>query len=194
MSIARNLNAEAAASGDDLVTPPAGGMLTPQELLAGSLLVHEVVVPAAVLHPGQAAGAAAGLDGGAERRVRVRPLKVATLALISRAARDDASLVPLLIIKESLVEPALSFDQVRQLHAGLVQFLVTAIHRISGLAADGAAVREAGASAIGEAHLQLARHYGWTPAQVAELTPGQMAVYLAGIAAAADPADGGGAG
>jgi hypothetical protein len=34
---------------------------------------------------------------------------------------------------------------------------------------------------IGETHLQLARHFGWTPAQVAELTPGQVAVYLAGI-------------
>ncbi len=173
MSIARHLLADAPDS-------PAGALLTPQELLAGSLLVHEVVVPAAVLHPG---GAAAD---DPERRVRVRPLKVATLALISKAARDDASLVPLLIVKESLVEPALSFEQVRQMHAGLVQFLVTAIHRISGLAPDGAAVLEASASAIGEAHVLLARHYGWTPAQVAELTPGQMAVYLAGTGAAGD--------
>ena len=157
-------------------------MLTPQELLAGGLLVHDVEVPPAVLNPGQPD------DGGAVRRVRLRPLKVATLALISKAAHEDASLVPLLIVKESLVEPALTFDQVRQLHAGLVQFLVAEINRISGLEGDSGAARVAAASPIGEAHLLLARHYGWTPAQVAELSPGQVAVYLAGLRA-----EGGGA-
>ena len=175
MQTARHMSAEAHAATD--ADAGAAALLTPQELLAGSLLVHDVTVPQALLHPGRAAPSDAS-----ERLVRLRPLKVATLALISRAARDDASLVPLLIVKESLVAPALSFDQLRQMHAGLVQFLVGEIHRISGLEPDGAAVREASASAIGEAHLLLARHYGWTPAQVAELTPGQMAVYLSGIA------------
>jgi hypothetical protein len=28
----------------------------------------------------------------------------------------------------------------------------------------------------------LARHFGWTPEQVSQLTPGQVAVYLAGVA------------
>jgi len=148
-------------------------MLSPQELLAGGSLVHEVEVPAAVLSPAQGAEA-----GG---RVRLRPLKVATLALISKAAQDDGSLVPLLIIKESLIEPALSFDQVRQLHAGLVQFLVAEVNRISGLDTDGGAARAAASAPIGAAHVLLARHYGWTPAQVGELSPGQVAVYLAGL-------------
>jgi hypothetical protein len=149
-------------------------MLTPQELLAGGALVHDIDIPASVLNPGQA-------DDGVTRRVRLRPLKVATLALISKAAREDASLAPLLIVKEALVEPVLGFDQVRQLHAGLVQFLVAEANRISGLDGDGGAARAAAASPIGEAHLLLARHYGWTPAQVGELSPGQMAVYLAGL-------------
>lgn len=182
MPNATNLAVGGAAAGSDLAPNPAPGLLTPQELLAGSLLVHEVVVPAAVLNPGQA------LADRAERRVRLKPLKVATLALIAKAAHDDSGLVPLLMIKECLVEPGLSFEQVRQMHAGLVQFLVAAIHRVSGLEDDGAVLKQAGASAIGQAHLLLARHYGWTPAQVAELTPGQMAVYLAGIAPAG-PAD-----
>jgi hypothetical protein len=147
-------------------------ILTAQELLAGSLLVHDVAVPAAVLRPGGEA------DAG---KVRLRPLKVATLALISKASREDPSLVPLLMIKESLVEPALALEQIRQMHAGLLHFLVVAINRISGLDADGNAARGAATSVIGETHLQLARHFGWTPAQVAELTPGQVAVYLAGI-------------
>jgi hypothetical protein len=148
-------------------------ILTAQELLAGSLLVHDVAVPAAVLRPSGEADAAG--------MVRLRPLKVATLALISNASREDPSLVPLLMIKESLVEPALALEQIRQMHAGLLHFLVAAINRISGLDADGNAARGAAASVIGETHLQLARHFGWTPAQVAELTPGQVAVYLAGI-------------
>jgi len=148
-------------------------ILTAQELLAGSLLVHDVAVPAAVLRP----------DGEAESAgmVRLRPLKVATLVLISKASREDPSLVPLLMIKESLIEPALALEQIRQMHAGLLHFLVAAINRISGLDADGNAARGAATSVIGETHLQLARHFGWTPAQVAELTPGQVAVYLAGI-------------
>jgi hypothetical protein len=150
-------------------------MLTPQEVLAGGQLVHDVVVPAEVLNPGQPS------ESAGARCVRLRPLKVATLALIAKAARDDASLVPSLIVKESLVEPALSFEQVRQLHAGLVQFLLTQINRISGLDDDGGAARAVASTAIGEAHVLLARHYGWTPAQVAELSPGQLAVYLAGV-------------
>jgi hypothetical protein len=160
---------------DDFVGAAGASVLTPHELLAGSLLVHDVVVPPEVLNPAQPS------DAGGARTVRLRPLKVATLALISKAARDDASLVPSLIVKESLVEPALSFDQVRQMHAGLVQFLLAQINRISGLEGDGAAARAAAATAIGEAHVLLARHYGWTPAQVAELSPGQIAVYLAGL-------------
>ena len=30
-------------------------------------------------------------------------------------------------------------------------------------------------------HILLAKHFGWTPEQVSQLTPGQVAVYLAGI-------------
>jgi hypothetical protein len=167
------------AQGADAITASAAWqeqqMLTAQELLAGSLLVHDVAVPAAVLRPGAQAGQGAG------GKVRLRPLKVATLALIAKAAQDDPSLVPLLMIKESLVEPVLPLEQIRQMHAGLVHFLVVAINRISGLESSESAARTASDSAIGEAHLLLARHFGWTPAQVAELTPGQVAVYLAGI-------------
>jgi len=160
--------------------PSAARLLTPQELLAGSQLQHEVEIPAAVLRPGQPDPSHES-ENTTRHIVRLRPLKVATLALISRAAQDDAALVPLLMVKESLVEPQLGFDEIRSLHAGLVQFLVAAVHRISGMQADGEAVRVAGDSAIGEAHLRLARHYGWTPSQVAELTPGQMAVYLSAL-------------
>ena len=147
--------------------------LTAQELLAGSLLVHDVTVPATVLRPGGDAGEAS------EGLVRIRPLKMVTLALISKAAREDPSLVPLLMIKDSLVDPNLSLEQIRMMHIGLVHFLVAAINRISGLEAS--SVHVASTSTISEAHVLLARHFGWTPAQVAELTPGQVALYLAGV-------------
>lgn len=150
-------------------------LLSAQELLAGSLLTYDVVVPTGILQPG------AESSEPSRGRVRLRPLKVATLALISRAARDDSSLAPLLMIKESLVEPQLALEQIRQMHAGLVNFLVAAVNRISGLDPEHSAAQNAAATAIGESHLLLAWHFGWTPAQVAELTPGQVAVYLAGI-------------
>lgn len=148
-------------------------LLSAQELLAGSLLAHELRVPAAVLRPGGAGQSGAGQDG----HVRIRPLKVATLALVSRAAKEDPSLVPLLIIKDCLVEPALPMEQIRQMHIGLVHFLVSSINRISGLEVADTQLR---GPAI-DAHVLLARHFGWTPAQVAELTPGQVALYLAGV-------------
>jgi hypothetical protein len=156
--------------------------LTAEDLLAGSQAVHEVCVPEAVLRP----SAAHGLDRSAGEhveagRVRLCPLNVAKLILISRAARDDASLVPLLTIKEALIEPKLSLEQIRNLHMGLVHFLVSQINLISGLTADGETLNGAADSAYGQTHLILARHFGWTPEQVGQLTPGQVAVYLAGV-------------
>jgi hypothetical protein len=152
---------------------PAAAALTAQDLLAGSQLVHAVQVPAELLRPGQ--------PGAQPGQVRLRPVNVGTMALVSRAARDDPSLVPLLMVKESLVEPQLTLDQVRQLHVGLVHFLVGEINRASGLSAEGEAFDAALQSPAARAHLLLARHFGWTPEQVAMLTPGQVMVYLAGI-------------
>jgi hypothetical protein len=156
--------------------------LSAQELLSGSRLTHDIRVPESVLHPNAesaAPGSAAG-NGHAPAIVRMRPLTVATLTLIARAARDDEGLTPLLIVKESLVEPVLTLDQIRQLHAGLIHFLVSRAYRISGLTDSGDAI-EAADSPSGAAYTLLARHFGWTPDQVSDLTPGQVAVYLAGI-------------
>ena len=149
-------------------------VLSAGDLLAGSGLVHEVEVPAHVLDP---AGADGDQVGG---KVLLRPLSLAVLATISKAARDDAGLVPVLMVKESVVSPELGFDQVRRMHAGLVRFLLDRITTISGLAAADDA-EEAARGALGATHLLLARHFGWTPEQVSALTPGQVAVYLAGV-------------
>jgi hypothetical protein len=152
----------------------APAVLSAQDLLAGSALVHSITIPEAVLRPLSGREAASGA-------VRLRPLTVGALALISRAAREDPSLIPLLMIKEAVVEPALTLDQVRHLHIGLVHFLVGQINLVSGLDADGQSYAEALASPTTKVHLMLARHFGWTPEQVAQLTPAQVMVYLAGI-------------
>lgn len=151
-------------------------ILSAQELLAGSALTHEVEIPEAIHCPSldRASAGAAGC-------VRIRPLSVGTLALISRAARDDPGLVPLLMIKEALVEPAVTIDQARQMHVGLVHFLLGKINEASGLGPDGEALDHALRSPAAQVQVLLARHFGWTPQQVAELTPGQVMVYLAGI-------------
>jgi len=151
------------------------GILTPEDLLAGSRATHKVAVPRAILAP------AMDQEAGAGGYVELRPLTITTLTLISRAARDDPSLVPLLTIKEALVAPTMTMEQVRGLHIGLVHFLVSHVNRISGLDASGDVLTGAMESSYGRTHLMLARHFGWTPEQVAELTPGQVAVYLAGI-------------
>ena len=153
-------------------------VLAAQDLLAGSGVIHDVRVPPEVLRPG--AHPADGISEG-EGVVRMKPLNVAVLALISRASREDPGLIPLLMIKESLVEPVLSLDQIRQMHVGLVHFLVGKANSISGLTTDGGALEEEAGSPLGQTHLLLAKHFGWTPEQVGQLTPGQVAVYLAGV-------------
>lgn len=148
-------------------------ILDAQDLLAGSAIIHDVRVPGEILKPGSEA-----LDGV----VRMRPLSVAVLTLVSRAAREDPGLIPLLMIKESLVEPVLALDQIRSMHAGLVYFLAERVNWISGLGSDETALEGTADSPLGQTHVLLAKHFGWTPEQVSQLTPGQVAVYLAGVA------------
>ena len=164
---------------DILRTARAARVLSADDLLAGSALVHEVRVPPAVLRPGAPGDDLDDPDG--PDRVRLRPLSVGTLTLISRAAREDPDLVPLLMIKEALVEPVLTLDAVRRLHVGLVHFLVAQVNRISGLTADGDVLDDVLDDDGARVHVLLARHFGWTPEQVSRMTPGQVAVYLTGI-------------
>jgi len=164
---------------------PAARFLKAEDLLAGSRAVYDIRIPAAILAPSPQTDLAENLQGGDDPEsggcVSLRPINIATLMLIARAAHDDPGLVPLLMIKEALIEPKLQLEQIRQLHLGVVQFLVSQVNRISGLSADGKALSEAVDSPLGRTHLLLARHFGWTPDQVSQLTPGQVAVYLAGI-------------
>jgi hypothetical protein len=145
-------------------------MLSAEELLAGSALTFAVAVPGAVLHPGDEPGA-----GGT---VRLRPLTVHDLQLVSRAARESDSLLAALMVQRALVEPALSIPQVSALPVGLVQFLLHHVNRISGIAATAEDIATAAEAPLTRAAFVLARELGWTPQQVGELTLGQVLLHL----------------
>jgi hypothetical protein len=108
--------------------------LTPEDLLAGAENTFELVVPAELLNPTRAiAPNSVSNSGGDSRVVQLRPLTIGTFQLIMKAAKQDAGLIPLLMIKESLVQPSLGLEQIKQLPLGLVNFLIDHIRQISGL-------------------------------------------------------------
>lgn len=102
-------------------------VLTAEDLLAGEGTTFDLVVPPAVLRPGSDAGDKPGVV------VRLRPLTLGTFLQILEAAKEDSSLIPLLMIQKSMVEPKLSLPQIGQMRLGLVSFLIENIRQVSGL-------------------------------------------------------------
>jgi hypothetical protein len=144
-------------------------MLSAEELLAGSSLTFEVEVPAEVLRPTGQAGPG---------RVRLRPLTVHDLQLVTRAAKESQSLVAALMVQRSLVEPEMSAAQAMALPVGLLQFLLDQVNRISGITATAEYVSAAVEAPLVKAAHILAREYGWTPQEVSGLTLGQVLLHL----------------
>jgi hypothetical protein len=148
-------------------------MLSPEELLAGSALTYEIEVPAEVLRPG-----AVSANGNGHGAVRLRPLTVSDLQVISRAAKENDSLLATLMVQRALVEPAMTVAQVASAHAGLVEFLLEHVNRVSGIAAGKEQILAASEAPLVKAAFVLAKEFGWTPQQVAELTLGQVLLHL----------------
>ena len=148
-------------------------MLSVEELLAGGGLTFEVEVPAEVLAP------ANGDEPPAlDRTVRLRPLTVADLQLVSRAAKEDDSLLGTLMVQRALVEPEVSIAEAAAMHVGLVEFLLGEVNRISGIEAthdDLAALADA---PLAKATFVLADRFGWTPQEVSDMTLGQILLHL----------------
>lgn len=142
-------------------------MLTADELLAGAALSHEIAVPAALLGAGQVGGA-----------LRLRPLTVRDLQLIARAAKENDALAAALMVQTALVEPTLTLPQVNALRAGLLQYLLGEVNRISGLGAGAEQIQSAAEDPLVRAAFLLSREFGWTPEQVGELTLGQVLLHL----------------
>ena len=149
-------------------------MLSAEELLAGGALTFDVPVPTGVIGP----AALRSGSGDAPATVRLRPLTVRDLQLISRAAKDSDSLLATLMVQRALLEPELSVPQVAKLPIGLAQFLLEQVNRISGITATSEELSGLASEPLTRAAFVLAREFGWTPEQVSKLTLGQVLVHL----------------
>lgn len=151
--------------------------LSTDELLAGAEVTHRVTVPAHLLAPSTRPEMPAGDDDGASEVV-LRPLVLADVMTLQRAAGDDGELASALMVQKALVDPVLSLEQVHRLPAGLVEFLLGEVNRTSGLSLGGDDLDEAVHAPLARACFILAREFGWTPDKCAELTVGQVLLYL----------------
>lgn len=141
--------------------------LTAEDLLAGASAQHTVQVPAHLL-------AAQGTPG----EVVLRPLTVRDLQRVTQAAREQTALTSVLMVQQALVQPMLSVEQAAGLSAGLIEFLLAEVNRISGLSMDSDSVEHAVRAPLSRACFVLAREFGWSPEQCSQLTVGQVLLYL----------------
>ncbi len=152
--------------------------LTTDELLIGGRATHTVALPDGVLSPALTPASKATEPDGEAATVVIRPLVLADVQRIHKAAGEQRALVSVLMVQQALVEPSLSIDQVNQMHAGLVQFLLAEVNRVSGLTIATDELNEAVQAPMARACFTLAREFGWTPDECAELTVGQVLLYL----------------
>ena len=145
--------------------------LAAEDLLAGAQATHRVEVPAELLAPGLAEGSSPG-------HVTLRPLTAGAVQRVAQAAKDERVLASVLMVQQALVEPRLSVEQVTGLSAGLLQFLLERVNRISGLTVTEDDLERAVKTPLTRACFVLAREFGWTPADCSALTVGQILLYL----------------
>ena len=72
-------------------------------------------------------------EEGKPQQVTIRPLTVHAFQMIAKASKDDHSMVPLLMVKEGVVDPMLNINQIRGMKVGLVNYLIGEIKKISGI-------------------------------------------------------------
>ncbi len=147
-------------------------MLSAEALLAGAAAERVVEVPAALLGD---LGAATDDD----RRVRLKPLTVSDLRLITRAAKDNDELTAALMVQRALVEPSLTVQQVARMPVGLLQFLTREVNECSGIAVSDEVLARAIEDPLAVASFRLARAFGWTPEEIGRLTMGEVLTQLA---------------
>ena len=144
-------------------------MISAEDLIAGAATEHAIDIPEALL------------PGAEDRGVVLRPLTVRDLRLIAKATRDNDDLSGALMVRQSLVDPALSLDQIGALPAGLLQFLLVQVNRISGITATEEDVVEAMEDPLVQASLLLSRELGWTPDEIGRLTLGETMLHVAAL-------------
>lgn len=148
-------------------------MLSVDELLVGGSDVFTVEIPGEVVAPGGPNGE--NLEAGT---VTLRPLVLADVHRIQKAARDDEALTTVLMVQQALVQPSVTIEQVNQMHCGLVEFLFGEVSRVSGLSLGRADIDQIIREPMARACFELARRFGWTPDECAALTVGQVLMYL----------------
>ena len=99
-------------------------MLTVDDLLAGGQTTPSgrgARRRAAPREPRRCAATRRLAPAGDGRTVVIRPLVLADVQRIQRAARDDQALTSVLMVQQALVEPTVTVEQVNRMHAGLVE-------------------------------------------------------------------------
>lgn len=148
-------------------------MLTTEELLFSAEIIYQVTIPAHILNPAEDKK-----EQSSPLTVELRPLRLIDLQKIQKASQDQQHLTAVLMVQQALVQPKMSIDQVNNLHAGLVQFLLAEVNRISGLAMSSDELQQTVQAPLAKACFILAREFGWTPEQCADLSMGQVLLYL----------------
>ncbi|WP_075185953.1 hypothetical protein [Teredinibacter haidensis] len=143
--------------------------LSANDLLAGGAQKYNITLPAALLPD---------TLSGSDAEVLMRPLTVNDVQRVGKAAKDEGLLTSVLMVQQALVEPAMSIEQVGKLPAGLTQFLLAEVNRISGLSLSEDELQQAVKAPLTKAVFVLAKEFGWTPSECSELTVGQVLLYL----------------
>jgi len=148
--------------------------LTAEELLAGAAGTFTIPLPASVVRPGPGDVPPPGTAG----EVVLRPLQIRDVERVTRAAKEQRVLTSVLMVQQALVTPKLTVEQVGNLSAGLVQYLLRQVNQISGLELGEDELDKAVKAPLARACFILSRDFGWTPAECSELTVGQVLLYL----------------
>ncbi len=144
-------------------------MISAEDLIAGASAEQAVEIPATLLPEAE------------DRRVVLRPLTVRDLRLIAKAVRDNDDLSGALMVRQALLDPVLTLEQIGALPAGLLQFLLAEVNRISGITATEAEVVDALEDPLVQASLLLSRELGWTPEEIGRLTLGETMLHVAAL-------------
>jgi len=145
-------------------------MLTANALMAGADVTEEVEIPERLIP-----------RADDDRRVKLRPLTVRDLRLIARASKDNEDLTAALMVRQALVEPTLTLEQLGQLPAGLMQFLLREVNRLSGITASEDEILAALEDPLVRVSMLLSRELGWTPEEIGRLTLGETMLHVAAL-------------
>ena len=160
--------------------------LSAEDLLAGASLTYRVAIPAELIPSAAEQEDKAGIAG----EVTLRPLTLRDVQRVSQAAKDTWPLSSALMVQQALVSPKLTVEQVGAMPAGVVRFLLAKVNAISGLGLGDDDLEAMVKQPLARACFILAREFGWTPNECAELTLGQVLLYVEMLARGDSPEEG----